>query len=72
MTFLLNREPQKPQTPQLTAKTALSFYYIPKYIDQLPSESTKLMEFQIVLIFCPVMLLWCCNIILDQQILSVL
>ena len=34
MTFLLNREPQnrepqKPQTPRLTAKTALSFYYIP-------------------------------------------
>jgi hypothetical protein len=34
MTFLMNREPQnrepqKPQTPQLTAKTALSFYYIP-------------------------------------------
>jgi hypothetical protein len=24
-----NREPQKPQTPQLTAKTALSLYYIP-------------------------------------------
>ena len=34
MTFLLNREPQnrepqKPQKPRLTAKTALSFYYIP-------------------------------------------
>jgi hypothetical protein len=32
MTFLLNREPQnrepqKPQTPWLTAKTALSFYH---------------------------------------------
>jgi hypothetical protein len=31
MTFLLNREQQirEPQTPWLTAKTALSFYYIP-------------------------------------------